>query len=172
MEYDIQAAYDLAKKAHHNQADKLGKPYFSHPEAVATIIQTSPSFLNLKNSDKTDAIIVALLHDTIEDTNITPDFLLAEGFSPKTVNRVLLLTFDKAQSREDYYRSILTDEVARAVKVADVAHNCMKSRMENLSDEQQVRLKEKYIKALSFILLASELDWFNETTNGTLSDTL
>ncbi len=172
MEYEIQGAYDLAKKAHHNQEDKLGKPYFAHPEQVATLVQTSPSFMKLKNSDKTDAIIVALLHDTIEDTYITADFLLSEGFSEKTVSRVNLLTFDKEQSREDYYRNILTDEVARVVKVADVSHNCMKSRMENLSPEQQSRLKEKYTKTLSFILLPSEVDWFNKTTNGTLSDTL
>ncbi len=59
----IQKAYELAKFSHRNQKRYSGEPYFSHPVAVAEIL------IDLKLDQ--DSIIAGLLHDVVEDTNIT-----------------------------------------------------------------------------------------------------
>lgn len=59
----IQKAYILAKTAHGNQKRHSGDPYFTHPLAVAEIL------IGLKLDQAT--IITALLHDVVEDTEVT-----------------------------------------------------------------------------------------------------
>ena len=61
-------ALALATRAHEGQVDHAGAPYILHPIRVAERCRTM------------EAKIVALLHDTIEDTDLTPDFLLQQGF--------------------------------------------------------------------------------------------
>ena len=59
----IQKAYLLSKDAHGNQKRHSGELYFSHPLAVAEIL------VDLKLDQ--DSIITALLHDIVEDTEIS-----------------------------------------------------------------------------------------------------
>ena len=59
----IQKAYILSKTAHGNQKRHSGDPYFSHPLAVAEIL------IDLKLDQQ--SIITALLHDVVEDTEVT-----------------------------------------------------------------------------------------------------
>jgi len=61
----IQKAYIVAKEAHGSQKRHSGDTYFSHPIAVAEIIA------DLKLDDQ--SIITALLHDVVEDTDLTLD---------------------------------------------------------------------------------------------------
>ena len=59
----IEAAYELAKKAHDGQVRSSGDPYISHPIAVAIIL--------VGLGMDSDTIIGALLHDVVEDTSVT-----------------------------------------------------------------------------------------------------
>lgn len=59
----IEAAYELAKKAHEGQVRSSGEPYISHPIAVAVIL--------VGLGMDSDTIIGALLHDVVEDTSVT-----------------------------------------------------------------------------------------------------
>ncbi len=59
----IEAAYELAKKAHESQVRSSGDPYISHPIAVAVIL--------VGLGMDSDTIIGALLHDVVEDTSVT-----------------------------------------------------------------------------------------------------
>ncbi len=59
----IEAAYELAKKAHEGQVRSSGDPYISHPIAVAIIL--------VGLGMDSDTIIGALLHDVVEDTSVT-----------------------------------------------------------------------------------------------------
>ena len=61
---DIRKAFDIALEAHANVRRKSGEPYIFHPIAVA---QICASELGLD----TVSIVCALLHDTVEDTNVT-----------------------------------------------------------------------------------------------------
>ena len=66
-----QAAYILAKKAHHGQMRRSGEPYITHPVAAAlTLAQMRLDY---------QTIMATLLHDVIEDTSVTRDEL-AEQF--------------------------------------------------------------------------------------------
>lgn len=61
----IKAAYDLAAEAHKNQVRSSGEPYITHPVAVANIL--------LDFCMDTDTIVAALLHDVVEDTDVSLD---------------------------------------------------------------------------------------------------
>lgn len=158
----------LSKEAHKGQKDKTGNPYFLHPQNVVKILLTSPSFLLLSNEDKTTAITTAWLHDVVEDTDITLNELKAKGFSESTIYNVSLLTFNTNSNREEYYRKILTSEIARCVKVSDVAHNSMKERLLSLTAEQREKLINKYSKSILFLLKPNEENWFHKTTKKSL----
>ena len=77
----------LAFNAHINQTDKSGLPYIFHPWEVA----------NQLNDEA--CVCVALLHDIIEDTNITYDDLRKEGFNEEIIEGIKGVT---KQENEDY----------------------------------------------------------------------
>ena len=66
----IKKAYEFAKAHHGDQLRKSGEPYIVHPVQVAYILAT----LSLDDS----TICAALLHDTVEDTDITKQDLVQE----------------------------------------------------------------------------------------------
>lgn len=155
----------LSSEAHEGQFDKLGVPYFKHPEAVAFILSLSPAFHSFSRDEKITALSAAYLHDVVEDTDYSLTDLLALGFSKETVDTVSLLTFDhKKHTREEYYHLILSSPVARAVKVSDLIHNNYRSRVVHLSEEQQERLALKYAKAKTILLKEDEEEFFYRIT--------
>ena len=64
----------IAHKAHAGQLDKAGKPYILHPLTM------------MAQMDTAESKIVAVLHDAIEDSDLTIEELVQEGF-PELVNR-------------------------------------------------------------------------------------
>ena len=79
----IQKAYVFARDAHKGQTRKSGEEYIIHPVAVADII------FDLEGDE--ESIITALLHDTVEDTNVTLDDI-KEHFGEKIAYLVDALT--------------------------------------------------------------------------------
>jgi guanosine-3',5'-bis(diphosphate) 3'-pyrophosphohydrolase len=71
---NIQRAVELSKSAHHGQLRQSGEAYVTHPIAVARILTS----LHLD----TQAIIAALLHDVVEDTEITAEDIAAQFGKP------------------------------------------------------------------------------------------
>ena len=72
---DVEAAKALAKEMHNGQTDKAGKPYITHPERVASRLETK------------EAQVVGWLHDTVEDTALTL-MEIEEKFGQKTAAAV------------------------------------------------------------------------------------
>ena len=124
--------------AHKEQTDKSGVPYVFHPFHLAEQMQ----------DEKTT--IAALLHDTIEDTDITAEYLLAQGFDKDIVAAVVLLTHNDDESYLDYVRRVKADPIARAVKLADLKHNSDLSRLEKVTPKDIERC-EKYKKAINIL---------------------
>ena len=116
---EIKKALDLAREKHSRQYDRSGDDYIFHPIMVAL------------QCDSTDAKIVALLHDVIEDTDTTKEELLQKGFSPEVVDAVTLLSHDKSISYEDYVRRIKEsgNRIAVEVKLADLTMNMDTGRL-------------------------------------------
>lgn len=134
-------AMKIAYDAHHGQLDKNGVPYIFHPMHLAE--QMSDEF----------STCAALLHDVLEDTEMTIDEL-EKIFPHEIINAVKLLTHDTNVEYFDYVREISTDPIARSVKIADLKHNSDMSRyidedMKNSPDN--LKRLEKYKKALNFL---------------------
>lgn len=126
----------IAYNAHHGQEDKSGVPYIFHPVHLAEQMHDEYS------------VCVALLHDTVEDTNLTLDDL-AKEFPKEIVDAVALLTHDKSESYETYLKKIKTNSLAMAVKMADVEHNSTFARIPSgaLTQQTMDKLTRKYDKA-------------------------
>jgi (p)ppGpp synthase/HD superfamily hydrolase len=163
----LENSLEIAHKAHATQVDKIGMPYIHHPQNVVMLLTLSPAFFKLSQEDKAYALSTAWLHDVLEDTDVSEKELLKNGIPQIVIDNVKLLS-RHLHKPETYYQNLLTSPIARCVKVADVAHNVMPERLSQLDGDTQKRLKVKYTHALSFILDASEIEWFNRVTSNSL----
>lgn len=123
----FEKALMIAIQAHSGQTDKQGKPYILHPLAVASQLDS----LELKT--------IALLHDTIEDSWVSKEFLLENEIPEELVEVIALLTKPKDMAYEDYLRRVKTNPMALAVKKADLAHNTSPERAEGLNDHRRAK---------------------------------
>ena len=131
-------AMKLCYEAHKDQVDKSGLPYVFHPAHVAEQMTDEAT------------TIVALLHDVVEDTDYTLEDLAAEGFEKEILEAVALMTHEDDVPYLDYVAKLKNNPIARAVKLADLAHNSDLSRIGEVDDETRKRL-EKYKKATALL---------------------
>ncbi|RME17739.1 MAG: bifunctional (p)ppGpp synthetase/guanosine-3',5'-bis(diphosphate) 3'-pyrophosphohydrolase [Bacteroidetes bacterium] len=137
---NIRKAFDLAVKAHANIRRKSGEPYIYHPIAVAQICAEE---MGLGDT----SVICALLHDTVEDTDITLQDI-EKLFGKKIANIINGLTkistvLDKNQSvQAENFRKVLLamaqDIRVILIKIADRLHNMR--TLEHMSREQQIKI--------------------------------
>jgi len=134
-------AMQLAFSAHLGQTDSNGVPYIFHPIHLA------------EQMDDEISCCVALLHDTVEDTNVTLE-QLRQQFPPQVTEAVALLTHSKDIGYFDYVRAIRNNPIAKKVKLADLAHNSDQTRCigSGISQEQLHRWHEKYQKAKDILM--------------------
>lgn len=136
----IRAAFEIAKKVHAGQVDKGGVEYINHPLTVASNV-----------GENISAIIVALLHDVVEDSAKTFDELQREiPLTADELQALKLLTHDKNIPYLDYVKQIKTNELAAQVKAADLRHNADLSRLKNPAEKDLKRV-EKYRLALEIL---------------------
>lgn len=137
----------LIDKYFKGKIDKAGKPYINHLIAVSEQVEAE--------EDK----IVALLHDIIEDTDITIEEL--NRIIPMSlIGRILLLTHDKKYTYNEYINNILNcgDINVIRIKMADMWHNMDLSRLNEITDKDIKRflkyrdcykkLEKKYIQMI------------------------
>ena len=136
---------DMTKKAlklcfdvHKEQVDKSGLPYVFHPFHLAEQMETE------------ETTIVALLHDVVEDSDLTLEDLRQMGFSDTVIAALALLTHDPAVEYMDYVRAIKDNPIARAVKLADLRHNSDLTRLDTV-DEKALARREKYLQAMTLL---------------------
>lgn len=96
-----------------------------------------------------------MLHDIVEDTPVTFDDLLAEGFAPDVVDAVRALTKLPGEDRLDAARRAAANPIARAVKLADVADNMDLSRLAAPTGKDLARL-EQYRQVKAILLAAAD----------------
>ena len=129
----------IAYDAHHGTLDKSGAPYIFHPFTVA------------ESQEDEVSTSVALLHDVIEDTDVTFDDLREKGIPDSVLVPLRLLTHDDGSDYMEYIRRIGTDPVATKVKLADLAHNMDASRYCRPMNDYEIRREEKYRKAAEYL---------------------
>lgn len=133
----VAKAFTVARLAHQGQKDKAGAPYILHPVRVAIACKGSVR--------KT----VALLHDVIEDTDITEKDLLDKGFPEEVVTAVVRLTCGDKEGFEEYLQRISQDPIALDVKIEDTAHNLRKSEHYAKaipSDAEKAKMERRAVK--------------------------
>ena len=126
---NIKKAVNIAFKAHEGQYDKGGYPYIMHPRHLAEEMTTE------------NEVITALLHDVLEDSEISLDFIKEQGFSEDVTNALVSLTRRKDEEYSEYIKRIKnTGGIALSVKKADLRHNMALERLENLTEKDKERL--------------------------------
>ena len=131
----LDRAIELAKQHHEGQTDKAGKPYIEHPLRVMNQVESE------------EEKIVAVLHDIVEDTNISLNDLRNEGFSEEVVSAVECLTKQDGENYDSYIERISFNPLAVKIKLADLEDNRDLTRLPEVTDKDLERL-EKYDKAL------------------------
>lgn len=140
----IELALQIATKAHEGQVDKSNTPYINHPIHVASLVDTE--------NEK----IVALLHDVVEDTDVTIEDLRATGFSEIILDAVYAITRQADESLNAYMRRIKSNPLATKVKIADITHNMDLSRLDTITDKDLERNK-RYQKQIKSLIDSSEI---------------
>ena len=104
-------ALKIATEAHEGQKRWNGDPYITHPIRVADSLEGP--------IEK----IVAILHDTIEDTDVTANFLLKQGFNQEIIDAVVALTRIENETYREFIERIAKNDIACFVKIADIEDN-------------------------------------------------
>jgi (p)ppGpp synthase/HD superfamily hydrolase len=131
-------ALKIAIQAHREQKDKSGREYVMHPIRVA------------ERCKDPRAKIVALLHDTIEDTYVTSEYLRSEGFPDEIISGVLSVTKQEGESYEDFVRRASDNPIGREVKIADLEDNMDIRRLQEITEDDVARLR-KYLQAWLYL---------------------
>jgi (p)ppGpp synthase/HD superfamily hydrolase len=130
----VEDAVSIAARAHRGQKDKAGAPYLLHPLRMMLRMETEA------------AMMAAVLHDVVEDTEWTLERLREAGFSGEVLEAVDCLTHREGESYEEFVERVRTNPIARQVKIADLEDNMNVRRINQLGPRDLERL-EKYHRA-------------------------
>lgn len=130
----IEKAIALASIAHEGQKDKGGAPYILHPLKIMMAMDTE--------NEK----ILAVLHDVLEDTDLTITDLIEEGLPGELVEPLLLLTREPGVSYRKYLEALVQNPLSTKVKLADLSHNSDLTRIPSptLADYKRVQEYQRY----------------------------
>ena len=121
----------IANYFHSNQFDKGGYPYMHHILHIAEQFNT------------TDEVVVALLHDSIEDYGeIAYEMIIRAGFNNNIMTALDAITRRNNEQYNSYIDRLSKNRIATSVKVEDLRHNMNKTRCQ-ITDS----LHRRYSKA-------------------------
>lgn len=135
----LSKAIRIASVAFEGKDDKGGQPYILH--CLHVMNKVAPDH---------DLMIIAVLHDLVEDTEWKFEDLIDQGFSHRVITALDCLTHRDKEEYDDYIRRIATNADARRVKLEDLKHNSDITRMKGLREKDFKRL-EKYHRAYEFL---------------------
>lgn len=119
---------------HAGAVDKAGQPYILHPLRVMARLSTETER------------VVAILHDVVEDSEVTLDDLRAEGFSAEVVNAIDHVTRREGEPYEAFIERIAPHPLARRVKLADLEDNMDMTRLV-VFDERGAERMQRYLRS-------------------------
>ena len=125
-------AIALASEKHMGQFDKAGMPYILHVLKVMHYLKT----------DDLELMSIAVMHDLVEDTDVTFADLYEMGFSERVVSAVKLLTKMRGQTGKEYLEGIKSNKDAIRVKLADLRHNSDIRRLKGITEKDVARMKK------------------------------
>lgn len=139
----LEKAIEIAVKAHAGQKDKAGQPYILHVLRV------------MMQMDTIEEKIVAVLHDVVEDTKVSLEYLKEEGFPPEIVYYVSILTHGEDETREEYLEGICYALLTIKVKLADNSDNLDVLRLYELGKSDLKRIN-RYLGERRYLVAVRE----------------
>jgi (p)ppGpp synthase/HD superfamily hydrolase len=153
--------------AHNGQVDKSGEVYALHPIRVA---------YRLAPTRYESLIRAALLHEVIEDTQVTEAELQRLGEPAEVVSMVLWVSRLPPYSETylDWIRRIATTGPigARLVKLADIFDNLSTGRMAAFNEDERASLTKRYEKAIGILAPSIPDDLFKQVLHGDVTPEL
>jgi len=132
----LERAIEIAVQAHRGQVDKAGLPYILHPLRVMLALGTA------------EGQMVGVLHDTVEDTGVSLDDLIREGFSHEVVKSVDAVSRRDGETYEKFISRVLVGPITGIrVKMVDLADNMSAQRMAALPPDEAGRMMTRYTAA-------------------------
>lgn len=150
----LERAIALAATKHAGQLDKGGQPYILHPLRVMMALGEVPDWVR----------IAAVLHDAIEDTDLTLEGLRQEGASDRVVELLSLLTRPPHRSYQEYIEAIGEDEEAELIKIADLEDNMRLDRQPFGADDPHTLLRRLWKYGVAHAYLSDKIP-FDEFWN-------
>jgi hypothetical protein len=135
----VAKAYALAVKAHAGVKRSKGDPYIDHPLRVSTALQ--------KAGFNHEVIAVALLHDAVEDSDMTLGTLRRHGFSERIISGVDSVTKRDGETYESAIERASAHPIGRLVKLSDNLDNSSDEQLAPFSPQKQEKQRAKYIPA-------------------------
>jgi guanosine-3',5'-bis(diphosphate) 3'-pyrophosphohydrolase len=135
----LEAAIEMAVRAHRGQVDKAGEPYILHPLRVMFRVR--------EQGHRVEVQAAAVLHDVVEDTLVTLDDVAA--LDPAVAALVDAVTRRSQEVYVNFVRRAASNPEARAIKLADVSDN--RSRLDRLRPEEAESLAKRYEQALEIL---------------------
>jgi (p)ppGpp synthase/HD superfamily hydrolase len=139
----LEKAIEIAVRAHAGQKGKDGSPYILHPLRVMTRARTD------------EERMAAVLHDVVEDSEVTLEDLREAGFPEEVLTVVRLLTHEEGVSYEDYVERLKPHPMARRIKLADLEDNSDIRRLSGIEERDLERLR-KYHRAWQILRPSAE----------------
>jgi len=139
----LQEAIDFALTKHQGQVDKAGRPYFGHVLRVALSVLPYGE----------EYTIAALLHDVVEDCNITL-VEIEQKWGSHVSEAVNALSRRPNEIYSDFVERASKNVISRVVKLADLEDNMQPERIAVLPVEQQ-GIIQRYAKAYEFLQTAA-----------------
>lgn len=137
--YDIEAAFEMACKAHARQKRKTGEPYILHPIAVANIAAEELML-------GTSSVIACFLHDVVEDTDYSIEdirnrFGYDVAFLVNVVTKKSTKDYELSKQLDNFHQLLVSmqyDIRAILVKLADRLHNMR--TLASMKPEKQMKI--------------------------------
>jgi (p)ppGpp synthase/HD superfamily hydrolase len=134
----------IAAREHLNVKDKGGSAYILHPMRIA---------MRLRTSDE-ELMSIAILHDVVEDSKVTFQDLINEGFSTRVIDALKLMTHQKGLSYDEYIDNMAENLDALLVKREDLRDNSDITRLKGITDKDFDRMKKyqrSFVKVEAYI---------------------
>ncbi|MBM3462717.1 MAG: HD domain-containing protein [Armatimonadetes bacterium] len=130
MASPLARAIEIAARAHVDQVDKVGAPYVLHPLRMMLRMATD------------EEKMAAVLHDVVEDTDVSLDDLRREGIPEAVLAAVDALTKRPDEDYTAFVHRAAANPIARRVKMADLEDNMNLLRLQEVTDSAVERLRK------------------------------
>jgi (p)ppGpp synthase/HD superfamily hydrolase len=126
----LSAAIRIATNAHDGQYDRGGMPYILHPLKV----------MHYTKSSDEEIQTIAVLHDVVEDSDVTWFDLVDACMTTRVIEAVRALTKIPGQSYDEYREAVFSNRDAMIVKLADLRHNTDIRRLKGITIKDRERM--------------------------------